>query len=214
MIFVGGDLSGPTNYRETALAWFEKRGGTVHYLNSMVGADDRAIFELVSEISRTQETVIGLDAPLSYNIGGGDRDRDAQLRRLIIDAGLSPGSVMAPTMTRMAYLTLRGISVARSLENIKPRIPRIVEVHPGASLALRGASAKDIRRLRGDGLARLNILRFLQDQGLDGVGDVGITSPHLISACAAALSAWAWVSDKSVWIAKADLPYHPYDFAC
>ena len=214
MIFVGVDLSGPTNYLETAVAWFEKRDNTLQYLNSMVGADDRVIFNLVSEISRTQETVIGLDAPLSYNIGGGDRDRDAQLRGLIIGAGLPPGSVMAPTMTRMSYLTLRGISVARSLENIKPRAPRIVEVHPGASLALRGASVRDIRRFKEDGSARLNILRFLEDQGLDGVGNVGITSHHLISACAGALSAWAWASGNAVWIAQAEPPYHPYDFVC
>ena len=151
---------------------------------------------------------------MSYKVGGGDRDRDAQLRKLIIGAGLPPGSVMPPTMTRMAYLTLRGISVARSLENIKPSAPRIVEVHPGASLALRGAAVRDIRRLSGDGLARLNILRFLQDHGLVGVGNLGITSPHLISACAAALSAWAWASGNSVWIAQAEPPYHPYDFVC
>lgn len=214
MIFVGVDLSGPTNYQETAIAWFEKRDNKLQYLNSMVGADDRVIFDLASEILRTQELVIGLDAPLSYNIGGGDRDRDTQLRGLIIDAGLSPGSVMAPTMTRMSYLTLRGISVARSLENIDPKAPRIVEVHPGASLALRGAPVRDIRRFREDGSARLNILRFLEDQGLDGVGNVGITSHHLISACAGALSAWAWAFGKAVWIAQAEPPYHPYDFVC
>jgi predicted nuclease with RNAse H fold len=214
MIFVGVDLSGPANYKETGIAWFEKKDTQLRYLNSLVGADDRVIFDLVSNISRTQETVIGLDAPLSYNIGGGDRDRDAQLRRLIIGAGLSPGSVMAPTMTKMSYLTLRGISVARFLENIEPRAPRIVEVHPGASLALRGASVRDIRRAREDGLARLNILKFLEGQGLNGVGNVGITSPHLISACAGALSAWAWVSGNVVWTAHAEPPYHPYDFVC
>lgn len=214
MIFIGVDLSGPTNYQETAVAWFEKRDNKLLYLNSMVGADDRAIYDLVSEISRTHEIVIGLDAPLSYNIGGGDRDRDAQLRGLVVAAGLASGSVMTPTMTKMSYLTLRGISVARSLELLKPRKPCIVEVHPGAALALRGGSAKDIRRLKDDGSARLNILRFLEGQGLEGVGNVGVTSHHLISACAAALSAWAWVSGNTVWLAQAELPYHPYDFAC
>ena len=79
MIFVGVDLSGPANYKETAIAWFEKKDTLLSYLNSLVGADDRVIFDLVSNISRTQETVIGLDAPLSYNIGGGDRDRDVNL---------------------------------------------------------------------------------------------------------------------------------------
>lgn len=214
MIVIGVDLSGPTNYQETAVAWFENEDNALHYLNSLVGADDRAIFDLVSEIWRTNETVVGLDAPLSYNIGGGDRDRDAQLRRLIVAAGLASGSVMTPTMTKMSYLTLRGISVARSLEFLKPKPPRIVEVHPGASLALRGASVKDIRRLKEDSSARLNILRFLEGQGLVGVVNVGITSHHLISACAAALSTWAWSSGNTVWIAQAEPPYHPYDFAC
>ncbi len=214
MIFVGIDLSGPANCLETALAWFEKRDSTLQYLNSMVGADDRGIFNLVSDMLRTREAVIGLDTPLSYNIGGGDCDRDSQLRELIIDVGLPPGSVMAPTMTRMSYLTLRGISVARSLESIEPRTPRIVEVHPAASLGLRGASVRDIKRFKEDASARLNILRFLEDHGLDRVGNVGITSHHLISACAGALSAWAWGSGNAVWIAKAEPPYHPYDFAC
>jgi len=214
MILVGIDLSGPANSIETAVAWFEKTGNTLQYLDSRAGADDRCIFNLVSEISRTHESVIGLDAPLSYNIGGGDRARDAQLRRLVIAAGLPPGAVMAPTMTRMGYLTLRGISVARCLENIELRTPRIVEVHPGASLALRGASVRDIQRIRRDGSARLNILKFLEDQGLDGVGNVGTTCHHLISACAGALSAWAWASGNAVWIARKELPYHPYDFVC
>jgi len=214
MIFVGVDLSGPTNYQETAIAWLEKRDDKLQYLNSIVGADDRGIFDLASEIFQTQELVIGLDAPLSYNIGGGDRDRDAQLRELIIGAGLPSGSVMAPTAPRMSYLTLRGISVSRALQSIKPRPPLIVEVHPIASLALRGASVRDIRRIRGDGSARLNILRFLQDQGLNGVSNVGITSHHLISACAGALSAWAWATGNVAWIARAEPPYHPYDFVC
>ncbi len=214
MIIIGIDLSGPSNYQQTAVACFEKRGKRLLYSNSMVGADDRVIYDLISERSHSHEAVIGLDAPLSYNIGGGDRNRDAQLRRLVVEAGLPSGSVMTPTMTRTCYLTLRGISVARSLELIKPRPPRLVEVHPGASLALRGASVRDIRTLKEDVLARLNLLKFLGDQGLEGVGSVGVTSHHLISACAAALSAWAWSSGKSVWLAQADPPYHPYDFAC
>jgi predicted nuclease with RNAse H fold len=214
MIIIGVDLSGPTNYQETAVAWFQKKDNTLHYLNSLVGADDRTINDLISEISQTHAAVIGLDAPLSYNIGGGDRDRDAQLRGLVVAAGLASGSVMTPTMTKMSYLTLRGISVARSLELLKPRKLCIVEVHPGAALALRGASVKNIRRLKEDSSARLNILRFLEGQGLAGVVNVGITSHHLISACAAALSAWAWVSGNTVWLAQAEPPYHPYDFAC
>jgi predicted nuclease with RNAse H fold len=214
MIIIGIDLSGPTNCEETAVACFEKKATGLLYWNSMVGADDRAIFDLVSGLSRTREVVVGLDAPLSYNIGGGDRERDARLRKLVIAAGLPSGSVMTPTMTRMSYLTLRGISVARFLELIETKKPRIVEVHPGAALALRGALVKDIRTLKEDALARLNLLRFLGGQGLEGVGGVGVASHHLISACAAALSAWAWSSGKSVWLAQADPPYHPYDFAC
>ena len=76
MIFVVGvNLAGPANYKETAIAWLKKKILYLSYLNSLVGADDRVIFDLVSNISRTQETVIGLDAPLqAANIGGGDSD--------------------------------------------------------------------------------------------------------------------------------------------
>lgn len=214
MFVVGVDLSGPSNFRETAAAWFQEASGKLEYMNSVVGADDRLLFELASRLASGSQVVVGLDAPLSYNTGGGDRDRDRLLRQRVIEAGLPSGTVMAPTMTRMAYLTLRGLGVARLLETIRPRAPRIVEVHPFASLALRGAPAKLLRRVKKDASSRLRVLEYLQDHGLQDVHNVGMTSDHLVAACAGALSAWDWVRGRSVWVAPAELPHHPYDFAC
>ena len=80
---------------------------------SLVGANDHLILGRFRQWISEDEVVSGLDARLSYNIGGGDRPGDAALRAAIIAAGLRPGTVMAPTFSRMAYLTLRGITVSR-----------------------------------------------------------------------------------------------------
>lgn len=213
-LFVGADLSGPSNPRETAVAWFREADTRLAYEGSAVGADDRGLHDWIASLCARSEVVVGLDAPLSYSLQGGDRERDRELRARAVSAGLAAGSVMAPTLTKMAYLTLRGIGVARCLDSVKPRPPRIVEVHPTAALALRGADIRSVRILKKDALARLRILEFLEEQGLEGACAVGRTSHHLIAACAAAFAAWRWSSGDSVWIAKAEPPFHPYDFAC
>ena len=42
----------------------------------------------------------------------------------------------------------------------------------------------------------------------------GLCSSHFVAACAAALAAWHWQKGTSSWLAKAQLPWHPFDFAC
>lgn len=212
--FVGVDLSGPSNPSETGVAWFREDGARLVYAGSQVGADDPCLVGLIASLSARSEVIVGLDGPLSYNPQGGDRERDRELRTRAVRAGLPPGSVMAPTLTKMAYLTLRGMGVARCLEKLAPKPPRIVEVHPAAALALRGADVRSVRRLKKDALARLQILQFLEEQRLERASAVGTTSDHLIAACAAVLAAWRWAWGDAVWIAKAEPPYHPYDFAC
>lgn len=132
MFIVGIDLSGPSNTADTSLVVFRAEDERLLLREALSGAGDKSIYEAVSRLCTQDAVAIGIDAPLSYNPGGGDRPCDSDLRRRCIEAGMHPGSVMAPTMTRMAYLTLRGISVARSLESIPKAPPRIVEVHPGA----------------------------------------------------------------------------------
>lgn len=179
----------------------------------MPEAGDKEIYHSIKHFHQAGDLVVGIDAPLSYNPGGGDRPFDSDLRKKIVAAGLKSGSVMTPTMTRMAYLTLRGISVARMLLTISKKI-KIVEVHPGATLALRGASIKDVLSFKKSGRSRRNLLRWLEDQGLRNIGTFKGPTDHYVAACACALAAWKWHEQKSVWLQKASPPFHPFDFAC
>ena len=97
------------------------------------------------------------------------------------------GSVMAPTMTRMSYLTLRGISVGRLLKSIPEVPPRIVEVHPGAALPLRGAPVDAVKAFKKDKDSRGQHLQWLAQQGVDAAANES-ASDHYVAACAAALA--------------------------
>ena len=175
---------------------------------------DQAIYHAVTEIPAVPNLVVGIDAPLSYNPGGGDRQADKDLRKRIIAKGMHPGSVMVPTLTKMVYLTLRGISVSRFLENHSTKNIKIVEIHPSASLALRGAPIESIKEMKKSVMARQVLLNWLAGQGLKGIDLTGSVSDHYVAACAAALAAWKWYLGQSVWIFKSERPFHPYDFAC
>ena len=126
---------------------------------------------------------------------------------------MHPGSVMAPTLTKMAYLTLRGMAVSRFLESHPSKIS-IVEVHPTGSMALRGAPVDSIKEMKKSSGAKQTLLQWLENQGLKGIDLSGSGSDHYVAACAAALAAWKWHLGESVWIYKAELPFHPYDFVC
>lgn len=128
---------------------------------------------------------------------------------------MPPGSVMAPMAPRMVYLTLRGIGVARLLASMEQdREPRIVEVHPGAAFALRGAPLRDVRSFKVEEKARRRLLRWLGDRGLSGLPPELAESDHKVAACGAALAAWRWACGKPSWLHRAEPPHHPYDFAC
>lgn len=120
---------------------------------------------------------------------------------------------MAPTMTRLVYLTIRGISIARLLlsacENIK-----IVEVHPSATMILRGAPTNDVIGYKHNEQSRFNLLRWLKQQGLKNISNVSTPSDHYVAACACALATWKWNQNKSVWIHHLEQPVHPFDYAC
>ena len=214
MVIVGIDLSGPSNFTDAALVAFAAEGLHLNYLESVCGADDQRLFDVVSTFSDGDGAIVGIDAPLSYNPGGGDRPGDRVLRGLVIDAGLEPGSVMPPTMTRMAYLTLRGVCVARALERIGPTRPRVVEVHPGASLALHGAPIAAVRTFKREVEARHHLLKWFMAQGLVAIPTADDPTAHFVAACACAMAAWKWASNGSLWCHRAAPPLHPYDFAC
>lgn len=211
---VGVDLSGPSNAGDTAVVILTSAGERLRHIGSMQGAADDRIFESVSDLAGNDLVVVGLDAPLSYNIGGGDREADTELRSRIKQHDMPPGSVMAPTAPRMVYLTLRGLALSRALDTIgTPRV-KVVEVHPGATLALRGARIEHIRNMKHDVGSRMSLLKWLEGHGLEGVAAAQNPSDHYVAACAAALAAWSWHINRPVWVATARPPHYPYDFAC
>ena len=211
---LGLDLSGPTNLKDTALAVFRDRGNGLSLERTAREVSDPIVYELGAELAEEGSVIVGLDAPLSYNPGGGDRPGDRSLRSTLTQAGLRSGSVMTPTMTRMAYLTLRGISLARGLEQVGVGREHILETHPGGALVLRGAPLEVVRNLKRDPEAVKIVLRWLEKHGLKGAAGLDGADDHLVMACAAALSAWKWQSGEPAWTTEASPPEHPYHYVC
>lgn len=214
MDILGIDLSGPSNAADTAVAVFRATRRGIRLRESIRHADDRAIAILLARPSAQVPLVIGLDAPLSYNDGGGDRPADRLLRALAVQAGLHAGSVMPPTLTRMAYLTLRGMSIARLATALGGPRTRIVEVHPGAACALRGAPIAAVRDFKRRAAARRLILEWLETQGMEAVAGGRDPGDHFVAVCGAALAAWQWHHGAAAWVHPADPPWHPFDVAC
>ena len=210
----GIDLSGPSNTKESALVSFEARDDSLQMVTAIGGATDLSVYDAIIENSANVEVIVGIDAPLSYNPGGGDRESDKDLRKHLIAKGMSSGSVMPPTLTKMAYLTLRGISVARFLERYPNKKIKIAEVHPSGAMALRGAPVESIKKMKTSIRAKRTLLQWLVNQGLNGIDASGSVSDHYVAACAAALAAWKWRLGEPVWIFKSKMPFHPYDFVC
>jgi len=212
MIIVGIDLSGPANLKDTAMAVFQESGDGLQLLEQHKNVADGLIRERVSTHCRSGEVIVGLDAPLSYAQGGGDRSGDRELRKRIVAAGMHPGSIMPPTLTRMAYLTLRGMSVSRMLHALEPQSPHIVEIHPGAVMVLGGAPVDQVRGLKKDPTVIGQLCEWLSGAGLNGL-DSGTKSDHLLMAYAAALGAWRWKTGRWNWLQAASPPEHPFDYS-
>ncbi len=211
---VGIDLSGPTGFSRTALAAFVRRRETLEHLESHEGVDDPGIFDIASGLAKKGDVIVGLDAPLSYNLGGGDRPGDKALRKRIVARGMRSGSIMPATMNKMVYLTLRGFAVSRLLAGVGPGRVRVAEVHPGAAMALRGAPVEDVKGFAKKMACRISLLSWLENQGVKGVRAMAEPSDHSIAAIGAALAAWKWSLGAPAWIEPARPPFHPYDYAC
>ncbi len=211
---LGIDPSSPANAADTCAAAFAQQADRLSFREAVHGAGDLQIMDLVTSLGKEGRVVVGIDAPLSYNAGGGDRLSDKELRRLVITKGSRVG-VMTPTMTRMVYLTLRGVALTRMLESLRPQVDvALVEVHPGACMALRGAPLQDVQAFKREPAARLRLLEWLEAQRVGGVPRLEDLSDHFVAACAAALAAWQWSLGRAVWCHPAQPPEHPYDFAC
>jgi uncharacterized protein len=159
-----------------------------------------------------------MDAPLSYEDGGGDRLGDKLLRQFIVSLGI-PGSIMPPTFNRMVYLTLRGIKLSREVGNIPSVHPiSIVEVHPGAVIGSR-FSQEDldiVLNYKQELSSRSKIRNWLGEQKLTQLPSYIDEESHMIDACAAALGAWHWRDPllQSKWVLPANPPLHPFDYCC
>jgi predicted nuclease with RNAse H fold len=213
MKIVGIDLSGPRNIADTCLVSFEERGEEIHLAEVREEADDSQILQAVSSLGSKERIAIGIDAPLSYNPGGGDRLSDKELRQLASEKGRV--GILSPTMMRMVYLTLRGVALTRMLEAMKPQYDlQIVEVHPGACMLLHGALREEVNAFKREVVARQQLLDWLEEKGMRINPRAETVPDHFVAACAAAFGAWQWALGKSVWRSPADPPKHPYDFAC
>lgn len=216
MIVIGVDLSGPTNHRDTVMVWGRgSKSGTLRYVDKLISPSDELILSTIGSLEGTEPIVIGLDAPLSYHDGGGFRDSDRSLQRTIIQLGMRPGSVMVPTLTRMCYLTLRGIGLSRAITHL-PNAPRcrIVETHPGAVYGLHGAPLDAVLSYRDSPESRRRLLSWLAGQKVEGLPESLTDTSHATAACGALFGAWHWASQTSRWSHPRSLPQHPFDFAC
>lgn len=208
-------MAGPAGALNTGVVRFQVIDNRLSFVDEFCDGSDQGLLKLAERLSSEAPLVVGLDAPLSYQPGGGDRARDAELRRAIIRVGMHPGSVMAPTATRMVYLTLRGVAVAAHLRGLPAcHSVDVVEVHPGATMSLRGAPLDSVKTYKDRAASRTELLEWLGSAGLANLVAPDECSSHFVSACAAALAAWKWRQRLSAWIVPAEQPWHPYDFSC
>ncbi|REJ10440.1 DUF429 domain-containing protein [Halobacillus trueperi] len=217
MQYIGIDLSGPSNTKDTVLVHFQKQKGKLSYKKHETPMNDHALITYIESLANKDSVTIGVDAPLSYEDGGGDRESDRSLRAFVTKLGMKGASIMPPTMMRMVYLSLRGIRFTREIERLSTKYEvHIVEVHPGAALGARMETIDDVLHYKQDLTIRKRIRRWFETHQLLDIPEVMAQESHTIDACAAALAAWHWQdpNHEPAWLYKASLPLHPYDFCC
>lgn len=204
MVLVGIDLSGPCNPADTAAIVTDESCRCLAARDGLLDAD---IVDLIGGCEG--RVIVAVDAPLSYAEGGGMRPADRALRDCLTAAGLPAGCVIAPTLTRMAYLTLRGIALARALRLACGERVEVVEASPTGALVLRGASAGDVREMKRQSAARERLRAWVNER----IGDLpegwGTVSHHL-AAAGAVLAAHGWATGTPCWSWPAELPHHPH----
>ena len=70
MKIIGIDLSGPVNHKDTVLTVFQLHNDRLEFEGMIDGASDEMIISRIEEEALSDEVVIGIDAPLSYQDGG------------------------------------------------------------------------------------------------------------------------------------------------
>jgi len=217
IVFLGLDLSGPAKPENTVLTWLRRDAEGLRYIGHLCAASDGDIVGELAALTVEDEVILGIDAPLSYKDGGGFRQCDKDLQAALRQKELVHFvHVMSPVFGGMAWLTLRGIVLSRTVELLPEahRI-RIVEVHPGAVLGLRGAPVEALQRYKkGDRGALQQLKRWLNERGLRGFPESFGRTSHEVDSAAGALAAWQWFAGGPAWLAEAQPPERPYPFAC
>ncbi len=217
MIIVGIDLSGPANHKDTAVTVFKSDEHFLQFDQLLTSASDDDILSLITCLSERNQVLVGIDAPLSYQDGGGDRELDKELREFAKELGMKPGSIMPPTLTKMIYLTARGMKLASMLTSFTN--VEVIEVHPGATLASRipkDQGREHILFYKHSPDSLKWIVDWMVSFGLQGIQTDFLTTSHLVDACAAAIAAWDYghPNRHSYWVYDSLPPHHPYPFSC
>lgn len=219
MKVIGIDLSGPANHKDTVLTVFQVRKDQLFFEDMVVDVSDEIMISTILAAASAEEVVVGMDAPLSYQDGGGDRPQDKSIRQFIKSFGLSGSSIMPPTLTKMVYITLRGITLTRRImassdfKNI-----RLVEVHPGAAIGVRLGAESLVHALnyKKDLASSKFIFDWFKTVGFLGLPDEIPYISHQIDACGAALAAWHWAepTKQAKWLWNETSPEHPFEYCC
>ena len=132
---------------------------------------------------------------------------------------MSGSSIMPPTLTKMVYLTLRGMGITRRINSINTSHDiKIVEVHPGAAIGTRIGSSglPHVLQYKKDRKSRLEIFTWFKKIGLKNLPEEITESTHMMDATAAALAAWHWAdpTKQPTWHWKTISSQHPFEFCC
>lgn len=179
-VFVGIDLSGPSNTQDTAVCCFDGEKCILQ-----IDLTDSQIIDFLQPFTANRNVFVAIDAPLTYQEGGGYRDLDRVLRQHLNSHGFAKIGVMAPTMTKMAYLTLRGLRIRELLQQI-PNI-ELYETHPGAALVFSNIDYQQVIAVKSCENSRKHILEELT--GRYQLPELSVESDHELMAISAMLSA-------------------------
>lgn len=201
-ICLGIDLSGPSNAQYTSLCLFSD--STITLYNN---CNDQKITEILQQLPSDQAVFIAVDAPLSYQDGGGFRDIDRALRQHLNQQGFKKIGVMAPTMTRMAYLTLRGLrlkEVCREFVQVQ-----LFETHPGAALVCSGINYELVQKIKNEPQAIQRITKQLAARLPKNITLPKMASDHDLMALSAMLSAYNLSRNLPNWRISSEIMGQP-----
>lgn len=199
-MIAGIDLAGPKNHKDTAMTIIDNKTITIKS-----NLSDLDIYDL---IIKCKISYLGIDAPLSYSETAGYRKSDSELRSFLNAKGFKKIGVMAPTFSRMIYLTSRGIRLTRLLLHLD-NTPCINETHPGAFFVLDNYPYDLVTSVKTDINSIVNITNLIKAKGYKF--EVEPSTDHEIMSVGVALAVEAQTLNQSHWMCKGS-DIDDYDF--